>query len=198
MDINEYLHDTYNKENKKSPIKLLNFNRNDLAVLFNKLEFEEGAEIGVEKGKYASALFKRIPDLHLLAIDSWDYYFEYTSRLHVVQDEEDRFHAETKERLANCNVEIIKAYSMDAVKKVYRDSLDFVYIDANHEFDYIIQDIIEWTKRVKPGGIVAGHDYYIHRWTDVIEAVDMYVKMHNIKEWFLTDERSASWFFVKQ
>jgi predicted O-methyltransferase YrrM len=39
------------------------------------------------------------------------------------------------------------------------NSLDFVYIDAGHRFDDVVQDIIKWTKKVRKGGIISGHDY---------------------------------------
>ena len=59
-------------------------------------------------------------------------------------------------------------------------------------------DIIEWSKRVRSGGIVAGHDYFRFRDSGVIQAVDIYTHMHKIHEWFVTDEREPTWFFVKE
>jgi len=38
-------------------------------------------------------------------------------------------------------------------------SLDLVYIDANHAYEHVIEDIRDWLPKVKPGGIIAGHDY---------------------------------------
>ena len=74
---------------------------------------------------------------------------------------------------------------MDAVKMFKDRSLDFVFIDANHAFDYVMQDLIEWTKKVRIGGIVSGDDYYPFKKGDqsfagVVEAVDSYRKAHDI------------------
>jgi SAM-dependent methyltransferase len=52
--------------------------------------------------------------------------------------------------------------SQDAVHQFDDASLDFVFIDASHEYEDVKDDIRVWIKKVKPGGILAGHDYYIN------------------------------------
>ena len=103
---------------------------------------------------------------------------------------------------------------MDAVNRFEDNSLDFVYIDANHTEPFVTQDITEWSKKVRPGGVVSGHDYYSGskdnrgtRFFDVIKATHKYTKDNNIKPWFvlglgerlpgLVKDRSRSWFWVK-
>jgi len=103
----------------------------------------------------------------------------------------------TKRRLAPFKARIIRGKSMDVVRNIPYESLDFVYIDANHEFDFVMSDIIEWSKRVKKGGLVAGHDYIKTRYFGVIEVVNTYTRAHGIYDVFLTKERSPSWFFCK-
>ena len=46
------------------------------------------------------------------------------------------------------------------------ESLDFVYIDANHAYDYVVQDIKLWHPKVKKGGYLCGHDYLSLNWND--------------------------------
>lgn len=51
--------------------------------------------------------------------------------------------------------------SMEAVQKFENESLDFVFIDGSHEYEDIKDDIISWLPKVKRGGVLAGHDYYL-------------------------------------
>ena len=87
---------------------------------------------------------------------------------------------------------------MDAARTLPDESLDFVYIDANHDFDHCMEDLIAWSRKVRSGGIVAGHDYDRPHRKGVVPAVDAYTKAHRIQEWFLTDQkREASYMWVK-
>lgn len=67
----------------------------------------------------------------------------------------------------------LKLTSLDAVVKFKDASLDFVFIDADHEYSAVKKDILAWYPKIKPGGILAGHDYYPHEptWGDVYRAV---------------------------
>jgi hypothetical protein len=48
------------------------------------------------------------------------------------------------------------------------ESLDFVYIDANHAYDFVKEDIAKWYPKVKPGGWLCGHDHIkINWWSDL-------------------------------
>ncbi|NIT59155.1 MAG: hypothetical protein GWN00_23910, partial [Aliifodinibius sp.] len=53
--------------------------------------------------------------------------------------------------------------------------LDFVYIDADHRFDHVMQDIILWFKKIRRGGILSGHDYDFGN-GDVGDAVKVFCK----------------------
>lgn len=191
------------------PIEIPNTGRDDLARLFGELGFTRGAEIGIERGVYSEVLCKSNPGVMLYCVDAWQAYRGY--RDHVSQEKLDGFYQETKQRLAPFGCQFVRAFSMDAVKQFEDRSLDFVYLDANHELPFVMFDLIEWSKKVKRGGIVAGHDYYQSTRMDtknhVVYAVDAYVRSYRIKPWFLLGtkvkvdgevrEKSRSWFWVK-
>ncbi len=59
---------------------------------------------------------------------------------------------------------MIRATSEIASNIFNEQSLDFVYIDANHAYDYVVQDIELWYSKVKKGGYLCGHDYLGFNW----------------------------------
>ena len=65
----------------------------------------------------------------------------------------------------------IKGRSTEIVKKYDDNSLDFVFIDADHKYESVRADILAWMPKVKKGGILAGHDY-IDCHNGVIKSVD--------------------------
>lgn len=191
----QYLHDKYNPEGLAAPVKLP-IDRKELARIMRRLGYTKGAEVGVCEGRYSKQICEQVRGVDLLCVDPWITYKDNPRG--GPQAQHDRNIEITKRILEKFNVTIKQAFSMDAVREMAPDSLDFVYIDAHHGFDYVMQDIIEWAKRVRPGGMVAGHDYYHFRLAGVVEAVDAYTDAHGINEWFVTSEKEASWFWVKR
>jgi FkbM family methyltransferase len=49
--------------------------------------------------------------------------------------------------------------SLEASPLIPHHSLDFVYIDARHDYDSVMEDLEAWFEKVRPGGVIAGHDY---------------------------------------
>src|SRR3989344_643091 len=190
------------------PIEIPNFGRNQLEELFHELGLTAGTEIGVEQGEYSEILCHANPNLKLYAIDAWKAYRRY--RDHTRQPKLDSFYESTKARLAPYNCEIIRKFSLDAVRDFADHSLDFVYIDANHDFQNTTNDILEWSRKVKADGIIAGHDYYkqrhastYHVWYVTNSITDAY----RIKPWFVLGSKAVlkdqirdkprSWMWVK-
>lgn len=58
------------------------------------------------------------------------------------------------------NLSFLRMESVQAVKTFADESVDFVFIDADHDYEHCAEDIRNWSKKLKPGGILAGHDYY--------------------------------------
>jgi len=176
-----------------SPIIVPKFKRSQLTEMYGALGFKTGAEIGVAAGKYSEVLCQNIPGLKLLCVDPW--IRQADDPIHR-KNHNNHYISATK-RLKDYDAALVRARSMDAARDVPLESLDFVYIDGNHMFDAIMVDVIEWAKRIKPGGIVSGHDYYNHNNFGIIKAVDTYTEVHKIEQWFLTDEKVKSWWWKK-
>jgi hypothetical protein len=168
--------------------------RFDLAGLFNTLGYKTGVEIGVAKGKFSRYICDSVPGVKLYCIDLWE--DDENDPWDYSGFHDEHFH-QARKLLRHHNVTFMKCSSMDAIPEFEDGSLDFVYIDANHTFDYAVTDIIQWNRKVRSGGIVSGHDYFNRQEFGVITAVDAYVKEHRIDPWYLTKERVPSWFWIK-
>ena len=171
--------------NKKSPINIPEAKREVMAQTLAELNFNVGVEVGVWQGEHAEILFKANPKLLLYGIDSWVPYKgnrDYHSYSYQPSYEQAR------SVLAPYSCTLIRSFSMDAVKDFEDKSLDFVYIDANHGFRYVIDDIAEWSRKVKKGGIIYGHDFHksVRRWNlqQVYYAVSAYAYANRINPWF--------------
>jgi len=208
MNTLDYMIKKYNiNPNGKLPIEIPNAGKDELARILHELNFKTGAEIGVAAGDNLKILCEINPQMKIYGVDAWKTYDNYHTVYSVRKL--DLFYEQAKKQLAPfSNCEIIREFSMDAIKRFEDNSLDFVYIDANHENPHVTEDIVEWSKKVKPGGIVSGHDYYNGgKKFNVIEATHKYTKENNIKPWFvlglsekipgLVRDSSRSWFWVK-
>jgi hypothetical protein len=162
------------------------------------LGFRKGVEIGVDKGWFSETLCLRNPACSISGVDLWDVAANYAEAQKILQ----AFPLYT----------MIKKSSMEAVRDFEDGSLDFVYIDGNHLFDFVREDVREWSKKVRVGGIVSGHDYTRlnsqHFILEVKPAINEYVALHKIRPWFtlgrlrssesIGRNRTRSWFWVKQ
>ena len=195
---------------KYQPTIIPNAGRDDLAGLFAELGFESGAEIGVERGLYSEVLCRENPQAVIHGIDPWRAYRGY--REHVTQSKLDGFLTDTMRRMQKYdNYRIVRAFSMDALKLFKDEQLDFVYIDGNHTLPHVINDMIEWSKKVRIGGIVSGHDYRrsvrILTRNHVPYAVHCFVESYRLHPWFLwgkkakipgeTRDDNRSWCWVR-
>lgn len=150
-----------------------------LMKLIFRSKFIKGAEIGVSEGENAKSILKELNIDKLYLIDIWGGH-------KIVHYKELITHFKTEKR-----VEIIKRSSSIAVEQFKDNSLDFVYIDANHSYLEVYHDIEIWSKKVKEGGIVAGHD--VLNILSVLEAVSDYCKDNQIIFYL----NLPDWYFMK-
>lgn len=182
------------------PIELRDFHRNDLAQLFAELGFKRGAEIGVAEGNYSEILLKANPECELLLVDPWH---AYSDNPQNKSPEKNAYaYNETLRKIEPyLRARPIMKFSMDAVRDIKEGYLDFVYIDGHHSYPYVMCDIIEWTKRVRSGGIVALDDIYKlnEKWgAGPMEAIYDYTRAMRINPWWLiAAHKSVDAFFVK-
>ena len=76
---------------------------------------------------------------------------------------------------------LIQLSTFEAVNIYKDDSLDFIFIDNNHEAGHVYRELNLWHNKVKSGGIIAGHDYYAHQDWNVAKAVNTFVAERDLK-----------------
>ncbi len=124
-------------------------------------------------GRFCGSLLKSTQWKKLVCVDPYTFFHDYSYQdsmnTQLDSDAEKRYLA-TKTRLETVagpgRVELLRKTSLEAVKEFADESLDFVYIDANHEYTYVLHDILAWYPKVRKGGILAGDDVFSTRLED--------------------------------
>lgn len=196
---------------KGRPAEIPDCNRADLPQFFVEMGFKKGVEIGVMEGVLSEKFCKA--GLKLYAVDPWKTYDNYNEE--GLKEKLDKAHKTTKKRLEPYDCEIMKATSMEAVKVFEDESLDFVYIDGYHDFKFVTEDIFEWSKKIKKGGVISGHDYafnisapYHFSALHVKYVLPAYTKAYKINNWYVLGrhdkiegekrDQFRSWMWIKK
>ena len=123
----------------------------------------EGAEIGVLRGQFSEIVLDRWHGRTLHCVDPWKALprDEYWDNKNVSQPEHDRLFAETEARLRRFGTRaaILRQTSREAAGRFAEGQLDFVFIDAQHHYEAVQDDLVAWHPKIRPGGILCGHDY---------------------------------------
>lgn len=120
-----------------------------------------GIEIGVDSGENSRRILTNLSIKRLYLIDPWCGY-EGLDGHGVIGDNDnaDKCLAHTEkimEPFGGKSV-IIKAKSEEVVDTFQNNFFDFIYIDGNHRYEWVIKDIRNYYPKVKVGGQLAGHD----------------------------------------
>lgn len=132
-------------------------------------------EIGVYKGKNALSILQNLNVEKLYLIDPFAVYDDTTSQMGK-DAEFPNVELEARELLKDYEDKIvwIKKYSDDAVNDI--PEADFIYIDGNHEYEFVKRDMKNYYHKVKKDGILAGHD--IRSKVGVKKAFEEFIKTY--------------------
>jgi len=138
--------------------------REELPELLNRRGLVgEGAEIGVARGTFSEHLLEHWKGRRLYSIDPWAEFApgEYVDACDIDQGSMDESFALTERRLARFGDRsaIRRETGQAAAAGFAPGTLDFVYIDARHNYEAVLEDLADWFPLVRSGGILAGHDY---------------------------------------
>lgn len=129
-------------------------------------KFDSGStfvEVGCWKGKSISYLAVEVinsnKDITVYGVDTWNGSVEHKNNPEIVNGTLYKTFLDNISPVSHV-VKPIRMSSFDACKQFEDESLDFVFIDASHEYEDVKEDIQIWIEKVKKGGILAGHDYH--------------------------------------
>jgi len=118
-------------------------------------------EIGCWKGRSSHAIASGIRDSGrgqlLYSIDTFE--GAVTNPTQRKRATEEDVMAEFTKNMIEFDNHVIVGDSADSAKQFNDNSVDWLFLDANHDYEYASKDIDEWLPKIKPGGIFCGHDY---------------------------------------
>ena len=134
-----------------------------VAKLYRHKEEVSGAEIGVQEGIYSEHILKTWKGSTLFSIDARQNFDagEYIDISNRPDDQQILLYANTTLRLRPFGEHSIvwRMTSEQAAHAMPDNTLDFCFIDADHRYEAVNQNIELWLPKIKSGGIICGHDY---------------------------------------
>lgn len=132
-------------------------------------------EIGTDLALNAKNIQRFVSFKKLFLIDPYfDNYNKY-------KDGDKRYDIARKRMGNDDRVEFLRGTSEEISKQFNDNSVDCVYIDGNHDYNHVLQDINLWYNKIQKKGIIGGHDFF-GSGLGVILAVTDYVNEHSLKE----------------
>lgn len=155
-----------------------------------------GIEIGVWDGEHAKSMLKLLNIKKLYLIDPYKPYLDFnatgTDENKILMDPTNCL-LRAKKHLAKFNQKIvfIRKEASKAAGDI-PDKVDFIYIDGNHNYEFVKDDINRYYDKVKSGGIIGGDNFEM-KYFDVMKAVMEFVQKKNLK----LNGMWADWWIIK-
>lgn len=140
--------------------------------LIHRYDLKIGVELGVSHGFHAQHLLEACPSLELAGVDAYRHIRKGGGYDDISSDQFEETCRKARGFLVPTGRwRLMRMTTADAAK-VFRGAVDFLFVDADHSYEAACDDIRDWYRYVRPGGIVAGHDYGQPMWPGVKRAVD--------------------------
>ena len=152
------------------------------------------AEVGVWKGDFSKKILDISEPSLLVLVDSWIFDEKIRGCAPQVDGEEplnqnyfDLAKQDTYSKFKNKkNVHILELNSLDASSNYKNNFFDYIYIDAEHSYHAVINDLNVWYPKLKKNGVLFGDDYYWREEDDSLslhKAYQEFISKKNIKKW---------------
>jgi predicted O-methyltransferase YrrM len=115
-------------------------------------------EVGSYLGRSTAYLSSKVPaDVTIIAVDPWPHFSPIAERVEVREDLYGCFLSNMLQ--CGCkNVLPLRKTSIEA-SKCLRNDLAAVFLDGDHSYEAVKAEIPAWLSKIRPGGILAGHDF---------------------------------------
>jgi hypothetical protein len=147
-----------------------------------------GLEIGVRHGDFSKQVLSRWTGCsHYILVDPWEHYAGYkTDGANAAQSLQDTKYSFVRKNIVENpqfggKVSMLRMFSHEASKRIPDNSLSFVYVDGNHYYEYVKNDLNDFWSKLAPGGVMAGHDFTDAYDKGVKRAVNEFVAQKGVK-----------------
>ncbi len=113
-------------------------------------------EVGVYCGETPRRLLPNAPWLYYIGVDPWLPWVEKPGYMELVAARQQALQVQQD---FPCRCRLLEMPSAMASTCISNETLDLVFIDASHTYDAAKAEIAHWVNKVKPGGVICGHDY---------------------------------------
>ena len=121
-----------------------------------------GVEVGVFRGGFSNWVLSNWPACtKYYMVDLWSAQDNYRQMDNATTSKNLERMEEARRNVASFGTKavLVRKSSVEAAAQFEDASIDFVFIDARHTYDAVMEDLEAWWPKVRPGGIVAGEDY---------------------------------------
>jgi len=163
-------------------------------------------EVGVWRGDFSNEMISVLKPQRFYGVDPYRLHDDYGDCPDPVeyanQQNLDALYERVQGRYNRwTGAQLLRTTGVEAAQQFEDHSLDLVYIDGDHSYEFVSNDIRAWWPKIRPGGILSGHDYtpgnpqkdHVY---GVIQAVDEHCDRYSV-QLHTTDEQYATWWCVK-
>ncbi|WP_138429430.1 class I SAM-dependent methyltransferase [Fodinibius saliphilus] len=143
-------------------------------------------EIGVANGDFTEQIIEKTQPEKLHLIDNWDKE-KYNDEMYK------NVRSKFSDHIKNKKVIIHRKLSTEVVDEFPDNYFDWIYLDTSHRYQLTKEELFKYSDKVKPGGIISGHDYSMGNWVNavrygVIEATHEFCVKYDWELIYLTVE----------
>lgn len=130
----------------------------EMIKFLNLQNIKSMAEVGSWQGESTTIFAYYLPSTKIYSVEP--FIQNYDPDLFAAKQSMEIIESNYKERISKfVNIEHLKMTSKQSMEKFENNSLDFVYIDGDHRYEYVKEDIEGWIKKICKGKYIGGHDY---------------------------------------